>query len=394
VTLPPQRWLVALTEYAGVTAYTGGIGTHFASLLPAVADLGIEVDLVLFSDDDLAPRVIHGVTLVAHHRLHRMPPWAQLLLRPVLLRRQFRSRRYDRVFLPEWGGIAAALPASAPLVTNLATGIRLGDWIAGRDHRAYPRGRRLARRIQDHLETRQITRSRGVVSISRAVLDWNASNVAGLPQSSIVRNCVDVAAVRDAVVDLPESAGPSAAPVILFIGRLERRKGVLPTMRAFAELLREHPSARLLLAGSSGDSRFEPSRQQLLAFVPEQHRQQVRFLGHLESEELFREVRSATVALCPSLWEGFGNVALEVKAAGSPLVVTTGSGFDDFCTDGVDCLMVAPDDAPALADAVSRIIASPDLAETLVRGGQASVEAFQPASVAPDLVAAVERLGA
>ena len=45
-----ERWLVPVTEYAGLTAYTGGIGRHYAALLPALVRHGIDVDLIVFSD--------------------------------------------------------------------------------------------------------------------------------------------------------------------------------------------------------------------------------------------------------------------------------------------------------------------------------------------------------
>lgn len=52
----PQRWLVATTEYAGLTPYTGGIGRHYAALLPALVQLGVEVDLAVFTDAPATPR--------------------------------------------------------------------------------------------------------------------------------------------------------------------------------------------------------------------------------------------------------------------------------------------------------------------------------------------------
>lgn len=51
-----ERWLVATTEYAGLTAYTGGIGRHYAALLPALVRHGIEVDLAVFSDGPSSTR--------------------------------------------------------------------------------------------------------------------------------------------------------------------------------------------------------------------------------------------------------------------------------------------------------------------------------------------------
>ena len=77
--------------------------------------------------------------------------------------------------------------------------------------------------------------------------------------------------------------------------------------------------------------------------------------------------------ICPSRWEGFGNVALEVKAIGTPLIVTSGSGFDDFCTDGVDCLMVPPADSSKLAAALQRLIESPRLGRALAERALAGI---------------------
>ncbi|PPF79142.1 hypothetical protein C5B96_13275, partial [Subtercola sp. Z020] len=342
---------------------------------------------------------------------------------------------YDAVFLPEWGGLAALLPKGAPLVTNLATGIRLGEWIAGRQARDFPLALRPGRVLQDVLETRQIRRSRGLVPISRAVLAWNEQHVAPLPPATVVRNCVDLPRVaRDAAeAPLPDgwpgdagaggadrgggrsavrrsaggegdagaaggdrgggrAGGGGGAPVVLFVGRLERRKGVLPAVEAFGAVLQRHPEARLVLAGASGDARFEPTRRELLQRLPGRARERVTFLGHVPGDRLAAAMAQATVVLCPSRWEGFGNVALEAMGAGAPLIVTTGSGYDDFCRDGVNALMVAPDDPAALARSVHRVLAEPGLAAHLKAGAAARLDRFDPDVVAINLAAAVRDL--
>ena len=98
------------------------------------------------------------------------------------------------------------------------------------------------------------------------------------------------------------------------------------------------------------------------------------------------------VAICPSPWEGFGNVALEIKAAGTALVCTTGSGFDDFCVDGEDSLMVPPADPDALAAAIGRILHDRELGERLAQTASERVWQFAPSAVAPDLLAATDQL--
>ncbi len=124
----PQRWLVATTEYAGLTAYTGGIGRHYAALLPALVRQGVEVDLMVFSD--AAPRVdaqLHGVRLVSFERTAHTSQIGVLFGRARRVRAAYERGFYERVFMPEWSALGVALPPGAPLLTNLATSAKLAN---------------------------------------------------------------------------------------------------------------------------------------------------------------------------------------------------------------------------------------------------------------------------
>lgn len=283
---------------------TGGIGRHYAALLPALAAQGVEIDLVVFTDGPVDVRATLGIRPLVVHRTGGMPRLAALLHRPRALRRAYLADAYDRVFAPEWMGLGALLPRDAPLVTNLATGVDLAHEISGRRR-----------------------------------------------------------------TDLPASSRPA----VVLQSRL-------------------HPTARLVLAGAGGDDRFEPSRAALLDRVPPAARDRVTFLGHVSGDELYGAVAAADVVMCPSRWEGFGNVAVEVMAAGAPLVVTSGSGFDDFCTDGADCLMVPPAAPDALAAALAAVLDDPVVARRRATRAAAGVDRFAPAPVAADLRAAVDRM--
>lgn len=391
----PQRWLVATTEYAGLTPYTGGIGRHYAALLPALVQLGVEVDLVVFADAPATPDVdLAGVRLVSYRILRRTPRLVALWLRALQLRRTASRRPYDAVFLPEWSALGSLLPRSAPTLTNLATSMRLSNEVSGFTLGDLPIGTRPVVLLQNLLETRQIRRSTGLVSISTAMLSWTRTRIDRLPPAVVVRNCIDVDAVRSAALwsFLPEHWPTDSAPVVLFLGRLERRKGITEAMAAFALLLESEPTARLVLAGASGDRRFEPDRTELLAMLPETAHSRVTWLGHVPGDELYRAVRVASVVVCPSRWEGFGNVALEVKAIGTPLVVTTGSGFDDFCSDDVDCLMVPPRRPDALARAMQRVLQEPGLGQRLADRASEGIAEFGPLPVAAALVDGAETL--
>ncbi len=393
--MPRERWLVSLTEYAGVTAYSGGIGRHYASLLPALVRAGVDVALVLFVEApllvDTAPG---GVRLVARRRLRGVPRWLAPLVRAIDFRAIASSATYDRILLPEWGGVGAALPVASPLVTNLATGMRLANVVSGIDVGRLSWRRRVEVALQSACEQRQIVRSRGVVPISRAMLEATGDLIGPLPQATVVRNCIDVGEVQDrAARSTPPPSWPTGSGhVVLFLGRLERRKGVADAAAAFALVHRTHPDARFVFAGASGDSRFEPTVQSIAREVGGAPGTTT-MLGHVLGDELYAAMAAADVVVCPSRWEGFGQVALEVKALGRPLIVTSGSGFDDFCTDDVDCRMVPPAHPTALAEAVVGFLDDPALAHRLGLAARDGIGRFTADAVAPDLIDAVRLLG-
>jgi glycosyltransferase involved in cell wall biosynthesis len=395
-TTPRGRWLVAVTEYAGLTEYTGGIGRHYASLLPALVRHGADVDLLVLADGPVRPDAeLDGVRLLG---VVPVPPGtsrpAALLRRAAAVRRAYRAGTYARVLTPEWGALGVALPAGSPLLTNLATSTRLTNEISGFSRRSYGLRGGAVVTVQTLLEDRQVRRSAGLLAISEAMLRWNRAAFRRLPGARVVRNCIDVERVQAAVTDgdLPAGWPEADGPVVLFLGRLERRKGVTDAFAAFAEVVRRHPAARLVLAGSSGDRRFEPDRTELLGLLPPAARERVTWLGHVAGDALYRGIRAAAVTICPSRWEGFGNAALEVKAIGGALVVTTGSGYDDFCTDGADSLMVPPADPRALAAAVGRLLGDPALAAGLGAAARAGAGRYTADAVAVDVLAAADEL--
>lgn len=389
------RWLVATTEYAGLTAYTGGIGRHYAALLPALVRQGVAVDLAVLADDELVAEDVPGgvhlvdrATMPTHHRPHVIGA------RGRRLRRTYRRRPYDVVFAPEWAGLGAALPPGTPLLTNLATGARLADDVSRLSLRDLPVDTRVSRMVQLKAERRQLQRSAGVIAISAAMLERTAALYPGLPPARIVRNCIDVDAVAAAALAAapPEGWPDDGAPVVLFLGRSERRKGVEDAVAAFARVHAEVPEARLVFAGAGGDARFEPTRDGLRELLPPTARDRLTWLGHVGGDELYGAIGRADVAICPSRWEGFGNVALEVKAIGTPLVVTSGSGFDDFCTDGQDCQSVPPADPERLAAAITVALRHPSWALTLAERARAQMSDFAPDPVARDLIDAAGEL--
>jgi glycosyltransferase involved in cell wall biosynthesis len=176
---------------------------------------------------------------------------------------------------------------------------------------------------------------------------------------------------------------------VLAVGRLVPKKGFDVLLRACALVAAEREDVELDVAGEAGEQEAE-----LRALVHELGlRDRVRFRGPLGQGELFAEYRRATVLCAPSRVlsdgdrDGIPNVLVEAMACGLPVVATGISGIPELVEDGVNGLLVAPDDPGELAAAILRVARDPELARRLGAGGQVTVaERFDGERLATDLV--------
>ncbi|MDT3316721.1 glycosyltransferase family 4 protein [Microbacterium sp. KSW4-11] len=392
-----EHWLVILNEYADLSTYTGGVGRRYAALVPQIARHDISVTVLLFAESEIqAPPQVEGVEFKIEKVSRRIPRPLRLVIRPLLARKLYSRLQPAVVVSPEWQGISAFLPRSANLVTNVVTGMRLINSLTpGRSRRIGIR--RVADLIQIRLEEMQIARSRGAISVSSAIDKMLKARFGDALKSRVVRNCIDVAAVKDLAMrkNIPSSwpaAEGSPGPLFLFAGRLEARKGAPVAAAAFDIVARSVSDARFVFAGGLGDTTKELGEEGLRALMASTDQRRVHFLGDLRGDFLYGAMASATTVLCPSRWEAFGNIALEAKASGRPVIVTAGSGFDDFCTDGVDAYKCLPDDAASLAAACLRSIGDPAKSDAIASNAFTQVDYFAAPIVARDFIAAVEEL--
>ena len=89
--------------------------------------------------------------------------------------------------------------------------------------------------------------------------------------------------------------------------------------------------------------------------------------------------------------ESFGIVLVEAMAAGVPVVATDIPGYREVVRDGVDGLLVRPNDPEALAAAIGRVLAEPELASALAAAGRARAPDFAWDAVVPRLEAVYDR---
>lgn len=166
-----------------------------------------------------------------------------------------------------------------------------------------------------------------------------------------------------------ESARPELGckPYVLGVGRLVPQKGFDVLMDAFAA--DELGQMNLVVAGDG----FERDRLRTRA-IDLGIDSRVRFVGALARERVARLLRGARVFALPAREEPFGIALLEAMAAGVPAVATAAGGIPEFARDGVNALLVPPDDARALAEAITRLAFDPGLRSRVIDGGRATAE--------------------
>jgi phosphatidylinositol alpha-mannosyltransferase len=174
-------------------------------------------------------------------------------------------------------------------------------------------------------------------------------------------------------------------PTVLFVGRLEPRKGLAYLVRAFLRLKPRFPRLRLLVVGR--DDRHTQDRA--MAMVPPRLRTDLVFVGSVPQADLPSYYASADVFCAPSLGgESFGIVLAEAMAVGLPVVCSDIGGYRDVVRDGTDGLLVPPRDPEALAEALAGLLDNParlasmgQAAATAARGYAWEVVAGQVAEV-------------
>jgi len=366
-------------EYGGPAP--GGIASYTGHLAEGLAALGHDVTVVRMGRGP-------GSALPKGCRVVGVPdrpdrPYQVSVLRA--LRALHGRRPFDLIEAPLWGGEGAAVGVAdlAPLVVRLETPLEVVRGVSGLPLTEAMTGAIAAERLG-------LSYASGVIAISRAI----AATVEDVYDARLA-NHARLAAVIP--IGLPAAGVPPPLPAdlldairdddggdavhVLYLGRLEARKGILELGRAFASAAAHDPRLRLWVAGGD-NSGPDGHHARTGRTYPETLRElwgpdlcrRVRFLGRVGDG-----VKEALIARCdvfaaPSLYESFGIVFLEAMRRGKPVIGPSAGGVPEVVDDGRTGLLVPPGDADALASALLKLAADAGLRRRLGAAGLARFE--------------------
>lgn len=179
----------------------------------------------------------------------------------------------------------------------------------------------------------------------------------------IVPNGIDTRRFRPDHQPIPELRTPGWH-TLLFVGRLEQRKGLPTLLEAYSALRRRRANVRLVVVGD-GPGRWGYERYVEAEAIPD-----VLFMGHVDAAMMPRCYTSADVFCAPAVGrESFGIVLLEAMASGVPVLASAIPGFSQVVTHGEDGLLVRPGDSSDWAEALDAVLADGAQRQAMARAG-------------------------
>jgi glycosyltransferase involved in cell wall biosynthesis len=222
-------------------------------------------------------------------------------------------------------------------------------WIfVDRNNRIAPDVRK---RLTYWLEKQAILRADRVTAPSSAVLNLTRSWLGEGLTASVVPNPINISTFA------PGKTGRNRE--VLFVGRLERGKGLELLERAIPMMLERVPDVCARLVGVDGrDENGRSWRLRLLDRLPLHQHRRLQF-EEVPRAELASRYRAAAICVIPSLWENCPYVALEAMACGTPIVATRTGGIPEVVADGITGLLAEAGDAVGIANAICSLLENP-----------------------------------
>ncbi|HXH89324.1 MAG TPA: glycosyltransferase family 4 protein [Gaiellaceae bacterium] len=297
----------------------GGSERHLLTLLPALRSLGLDASFAGLDDLD---------------GWNPQPFYDELEQSGVPFARTTSGRRLRSAF--RGADVVHTHLVHADLLGALLAG---GGTLVSTKHNDDPFRARLPFRFVERALTRRAAR---VICITDSLRRFNIERV-GLPPGKleVVHYGMDAppAAWAPNELELPEGK------IVAAVARLEPQKGLDLAVAAMADI-----DATLVVLGVG------PEQERLEALA---RAQSIRLLLPGRVGDVAAVLRRADVLVHPARWEGFGLALLEAMLCSLPVVATRVSSIPEIVADGETGILVPPDDVPALAAALRRVLADP-----------------------------------
>jgi len=347
--------------------FPGGVINHISALEHHFTKMGHQVKVIAPAskiipslDDRLIPigkpRPIPISGSIARVTIS---PWLSSRIKAVL-----EEEKFDIVHLHE-----PLMPMLCTTVLRLSKTANIGTFHAFcAPSRHEFMGYNFGKPLSTILLRRWFRKLHGKIAVSKPAMEYVCKYFRGY--YNIIPNGIDLERFSPDVPPIDEFCDGKMN--ILFVGRLEKRKGLNYLLKAYKQVKRDIPESRLIVVGPGTRLRRKYETE-----VMESKLKDVVFVGYVSRNDLPRYYKTADVFCAPATgWESFGMVLLEAMAMGKPVVASNIQGYANVVTHGVEGLLVPPKDEEKLAQALTSLMTDQTLRQQIGARGKFKAQEY------------------
>ncbi len=344
-------------------SYPGGVVRHIISLEQYFTRMGHEVKIIAPAS---GPVTGYGERFIAIGKPRPIPTSgsiARITISFTLrskVKKVLEREKFDIVHLHE-----PLAPTLGPTVLSASKSVNIGTFHAAESKPSYRWTKAI---LMKGMYKRWFKKLSGRIAVSQPARDFINKH---FPSTfTIIPNGIDLSHFRPDLAPMPQFMDGKFN--ILFVGRLEKRKGFEYLLKAYRLFKPDLPNCRLIVVGPGTRLRktFEKDIKRLGI-------EDVVFAGNVPYRDLPRYYRTADVFCAPATGhESFGIILLEAMATGRPVVASSISGYASVMTQGQEGILVPPKQEVPLAQAITRLLKDENLRATMGRAGRATAEKY------------------
>ncbi|MFH1778041.1 MAG: glycosyltransferase family 4 protein [Candidatus Omnitrophota bacterium] len=371
--------------------HVGGVGTYVYEMSRLLAKIGHKVFVITESQDGPLDYIEQGVHIFrVPYTKNKLLNYARQKLPGFIERVEYSyivSKKIQEVVLKHKIDIVESCEARAegflyylfkrkpPLVIKLHTPEGIVSKL-NRDPQTKDR------QLLEKLEEWWICRAHRVIGLSQAIASLTRQHYQiRLKNLPIVSNPLDIEYFR------PRQC-LNNHKTVLYIGRLEFRKGVHVLIRAIPGILKEVPQVKFIFVGD------DCGMKAYLRDTVERFNvsDSVEFLDQMPRDKLIGYYQQSSVCVVPSLWENQPYVILEAMACGKPVIASDTGGISEIIKDKVNGLLVAPGSVIDLTEIIIKVLVDRQLQEKLGDNARKFIEnTYSPITVVKSSLKIYER---
>ena len=332
-------------------AYPGGVTNHIASLERHLTRMGHAVKVIAPASKAVTS---FGDRFIPIGKPRPIPSSGSIVRITISLRlastikEVLNREKFDIVHLHE-----PFMPMLCSAVLRFSSAANIGTFHACDGSPGYGFGKP----VGTIMLKRRVHKLTGKIAVSKPAMKYARKYVPG--HYDIIPNGIEI-----------ERFSPDVSPIeefcdgkqnILFLGRMERRKGLIYLIKAYQQVKQEIPNSRLIIAGP-GTRLRKPYEK----WINNQGLEDVVFVGYVSEADKPRYYKTADVYCSPATSrESFGIVLVEAMAVGKPVVASNIDGYANVVTHGEEGLLVPPKDSRSLAQALISVMSNKTLRQQM-----------------------------